>query len=78
LAATDATKPPQDPTRCKDHQTTDSPPPCRGCKTAREAHERDGKRHLAVVADCAICGGSGWIEDTEGNPVKRCKHQAAR
>lgn len=64
------------PTHCQDHRYVETPGPCGGCKTAREAIERREQRtHLAVVADCTRCGGTGWIEDADGSPVRKCDHR---
>lgn len=67
------------PTHCQDHLYIETPPPCGGCKLAREAADRIGKRaHLAVVANCPDCGGTGLIEDADGNPIRKCKHRTAQ
>ena len=55
---------------------------CGPCGTARRrrkawdaaAPERR-RRALAVAADCDRCGGTGWIEDADGSPVRKCDHR---
>jgi hypothetical protein len=78
LRASDATERPDKP-RCTRHQDVDEPPDCRGCMTAREAHEAAAERRKRARTDaarsCRRCGGSGWIENAEGDPVAKCDHR---
>lgn len=83
LAATDATKPPQDPTRCTAHAGVADPGPCRGCQRERERIERRAERASEQIRreaeraaiDCTRCDGT-WIVDDQQRPTRRrCDHR---
>ena len=77
---------------CTRHPNGDTGEECGGCAGVREWDERqaekakraaeraelDRRRERAkAIANCPRCHGSGWIEDSDGNPVEKCDHRNA-
>jgi hypothetical protein len=68
--------------RCTRHTNDPSPPPCRGCASAREAqekwdHETSSRRRLAIRA-CRLCDSDGRRWDPAGRhrgTVGACDHR---
>lgn len=74
------------PSQCSKHLNHSDPPPCQGCRKAREANEawhvgdferrRAARAAAKAIADaCPICQGTNWIPDTD--PAVKCNHQEA-
>jgi len=62
---------------------------CRGCQTARlkaaawakaepERRRRAADQRKKLAEQCLDCGGSGWLETTDGLPAAKCNHQHRR
>lgn len=73
--------------RCPAHRGITEPPPCAGCRNARERAERradaaaDQERRATedAIRDCPDCGGTGWLEQPDtGKPAGKCTHSKAR
>lgn len=73
--------------RCTAHRGITEPPPCAGCRNARERAERraesaaDRERRATedAIRDCPDCGGTGWLEQPDtGKPAGKCTHSKAR
>jgi hypothetical protein len=71
------------PLQCSKHLNHTDPPPCQGCRKAREANEawhageldrrRAARAAAKAIADaCPVCHGMNWIPDTE--PAVKCGH----
>lgn len=77
----------RDPIRCDRHP--DGNPddePCRGCQRVREHAERlaaeraaEQRAELEMAAarrqQCGRCRGTSWLEDDDGNPIRKCDHE---
>lgn len=70
---------------CDKHMPDGTDEPCGRCAgirkrnerqlTAREQRQAAEKSRLADIrAKCAECNATGWVEDSEGKPVRRCGH----
>lgn len=70
--------------QCPRHLNHTDPPPCQGCRQAREANEawnateldrrRAARADAKAIADaCPICQGTNWIPDTD--PAVKCHHR---
>jgi hypothetical protein len=63
------------PLRCSRHKNHDDPPNCGKCKEARirhEAWEVEARRPRPLPPKCDECSEQRWIEDEDGNPLRKC------
>jgi hypothetical protein len=63
------------PLRCSRHKNHDDPPNCGKCKEARirhEAWEVEARRPRPLPPKCDECSEQRWIEDQDGNPLRKC------
>lgn len=63
------------PLRCPRHKNHDDPPNCGKCKEARikhEAWEAESKRPRPLPPKCDECSEQRWIEDENGDPIRKC------
>lgn len=80
----DPAEPPTTP-YCERHQPDGTDQPCAPCGRARLTHiahtkttaDHDAAQQRArrdARKNCPHCHGSGWTEDTNGNPTRKCDH----